>query len=175
MNIDPLYHDFSFIPMNDIDVLKALRNQCRDKYDRGACSAYKIRVYDYNEGLSYISGFMDITTNHMTNLSYMMLRISDFFEDESCVSIEDENYCVVQEATAMGDGQNLSLGDAYDVTGLSETKFVLVIWLTNLNTSQNEFDIGSFNAVVTMQAGNGGEIKGSISSALKIEDVENGE
>lgn len=175
MDITPLYHDFSIIPMDDMDAIKALTNQCKDKFDRGACSAYSIYVYDYNTDLNYISGVMDITTNNMENLSYMMLRLSDIYNEDRCVTIEDENYCIVQDATSMGDGVGLSLGDAYDVTGMTSTKFILLIWLTNLNTSQNDVDIGNFDAVITMQAGNGGEIKGSISSAIKIEDMENGE
>lgn len=175
MDITPIYHDFSIIPMDDVDALKALRNQCRDKFERGACSAYFIDVYGYNTDLDYISGVMDITTNNMENLSYMMLRLSDTYEEESCVLIEGENYCIVKDATSMGDGVGLSLGDAYDVTGMTSTKFILLIWLTNLNLSQNDIDIGNFNAIITMQAGNGGEIKGSIASALKIEDVGNGE
>lgn len=175
MDITPLYHDFSIIPMDDMDALKALKNQCKDKFDRGACSAYSIYVYDYNTDLNYISGVMDITTNNMENLSYMMLRLSDTYSEDRCVTIEEENYCIVQEATSMGEGVGLSLGDAYDVTGMTSTKFILLIWLTNLDTSQNDIDIGNFDAVITMQAGNGGEIKGSISSAIKIEDIENGE
>ena len=171
MNITPLYHDFSIIPMDDVDALKALGNQCKDKFDRGACSAYSIYVYDYNTDLNYISGIMDITANNMQNLSYMMLRISDVYEEGRCVVIDEESYCIVKEATSMGDGVGLSLGDSYDVTGMTSTKFILLIWLTNLNTSQNDVDIGSFDAIITMQAGNGGEIKGSISSAIKIEDT----
>ena len=43
------------------------------------------------------------------------------------------------------------------------------MWLTNLNESQNEFDIGSYQATVTIQAGNGGEVKGTIASAVKLD------
>jgi hypothetical protein len=173
MNINPLYHDFSVIPMNDEDALKALKNKCKDKYDRGACSAYSIYVHDYNEDLDYISGFMDITTNNMQNLSYMMLRISDTYEEDSCVVVDEynETYCVVKEATHMGDGVALSLGDAYEVSGMTSTKFILLIWLSNFKYSQNSIDVGTFNATITMQAGNGGQIKGSIYSAIKIDDM----
>jgi len=170
MNITPIYSDFSIIPMNDTDALKALNNKCKDKYDRGACSAYEIYVYDYNEGLEFISGLMDITTNNMQNLSYMMFRVSDIYEEDKCVIVNGENYCTVKDATPMGDGVGLSLGDAYSVTGMTSTKFILLIWLSNLNQSQNDIDVGSFNAIVTMQAGNGGQIKGSISSVIRIED-----
>lgn len=168
MDITPLYNDFSFIPMNDEDALKGIGNKCVDKYERGACSAYKIHVYGYNEKLDFISGFMDIETNNMINLSYMMLRTSDNFNEETCVKIEDENYCIVQEATPMGIGENLSLGKAHDVTGQESADFILIFWLTNLQESQNAFDIGSFTASITMQAGNGGEIKGTIASAVKV-------
>lgn len=170
MRINPIYSDFSIIPMNDTDALKALNNKCKDKYDRGACSAYEIYVYDYNDGLEFVSGLMDITTNNMQNLSYMMLRVSDTYEENKCVVVNGENYCTVKEPTPMGDGVGLSLGDAYSVIGMTSTKFILLIWLSNLNQSQNDIDVGSFNAIVTMQAGNGGEIKGSISSVIKIEN-----
>lgn len=169
MDIMPLYHDFSVIPMDDDDTLKALKNKCKDKYDRGACSAYTIDVYDYNDELGYISGVMDIRTNNMQNLSYMMYRISDVYDEEKCSMVEDEIYCIAKEAAPMGDGVGLSLGDAYDIVGTESTKFILLLWLSNLNQSQNDIDVGSFEATVTMQAGSGGKIMGSISSAIKIE------
>lgn len=175
MDITPLYNNFSLIPMNDELALKGLKNKCKDKYDRGACLAYKIRVYDYNETLNFISGYMDITANGMENLSYMMYRINDEFNEENCVNIQNKNYCIAREAEHMKDGTGLSLGDKYDVTGIRETEFILLVWLKNLNASQNDTDIGDFNAVITMQAGNGGEIKGSISSVIKSEPETNPE
>jgi len=175
MEILPLYSDFSFIPMNDEDAVKALKNECKDKYGRGACSAYKMRVFGYSDTLGFISGYMDIKTNNMMNLSYMVYRESDIYTEDSCVEIDSKNYCVVLDAKPMGDGVGLTLGDKYDVFGTDSTEFIILIWLTNLNTSQNEFDIGSFNGIVTMQAGNGGEIKGTISSAVIPGDSIEGE
>lgn len=170
MDISPVYSGFSYIPMNDEYALKALKNKCKDKYDRGACSAYRIRVYGYNEGLDYISGVMDITTDNMVNLSYMMYRLSNTYDEDKCVDIDGEYYCISYDATSIGEGTNLSLGDSYDVRGMTETKFILMIWLTNLNESQNESDIGNYNATITMQAGSGGEIKGTIANAIVIDD-----
>ena len=199
MQLNPLYHGFSVIPMDDENALKALANKCKDRYDRGACSAYTIYVYDWNENLDLISGFMDVTTNNMQNLSYMMLRVSDTYEEGKCTKVEveniteneggtneevgtienaniiTENYCIVKEATPVGDGVGLSLGNSYSVVGTTDTKFILLMWLSNLDYSQNDIDLGSFNATITMQAGNGGEIKGSISSAVKIENMVGGE
>lgn len=175
MNITPLYDGFSVIPMDDDDALKALKKQCKDKYNRGACFAYNIYVYDYNVDLEYISGVMDITTNNMQNLSYMMLQLSDTYDETSCVTLAgtNENYCIVKEATSIGDGVGLSLGDSYDVSNVTSVKFILLLWLSNLEYSQNEVDIGSFEATVTMQAGNGGQIKGSIFNSIKLGDEEN--
>ena len=68
----------------------------------------------------------------------------------------------------MGDGIKLSLGDAYSVVGTTDAKFILLVWLSNLKQSQNDIDIGTFEAIITMQAGNGGEIKGSIASAIEV-------
>lgn len=166
MDLVPLYNDFSFIPMDDKNAVKALKRECKDKYGRGACSAYKIKVYDFADNLGFISGYMDITTNNMSNLSYMVFRESDTYNEDICVTIDEVNYCVVQEAVHMGDGVGLSLGEKYDVYGMDSTEFILLIWLTNLSVNQNAIDIGSFSAVVTMQAGDGGKIKGVISSAV---------
>ena len=176
MNVLPLYNDFSFIPMNDVDAVKALKNGCKDKYGRGACAAYTMKVFGYSNTLSHVSGFMDITTNNMQNLSYMMFRVSDTYDEEKCVNIEvfNENYCIVKEAAVVGDGVGLSLGDAYKVAGTTDTKFILLLWLSNFQYSQNDIDVGSFDAIVTMQAGNGGKVMGSISSVLEIENMKDG-
>ena len=168
MELNPLYSDFSIIPMNDRDALKAIKNQCKDKYDRGACSAYTIRVFGYREELDHISGFMDIKTDNMENISYMVLEEKDEYQENSCVTIEEKNYCISKSATPMGEGKELSIGDSYDVYGKNEKNLLLVIWLTNLQTNQNDTDIGSYNITVTIQAGNGGEIKGTIANSVQV-------
>lgn len=172
MDIDALeeYTGFSLIPMDNENSMKALNNKCRDKYNRGACNAYTIRVYGYNPELDFISGYMDIETNNMQNISYMFLEEKEEFTEENCININEKNYCISKSITSMGTGEHLPIGDDnYSVQGLEEKNLLLVIWLTNLNERQNEYDIGSFNATVTIQAGNGGEIKGAINSAIKID------
>ena len=168
MNITPIYSDFSIIPMNDADALKAIKNECKDKYNRGACSAYLVHVFDYSDTLEYISGVMDVYSDDMANLSYMVLRKQDTYDEETCALIEEKSYCIVKEATPVVIGEKLSLGDAYEVFGTTEANFILLLWLSNLQFSQNETDIGSFKAAVTMQAGNGGVITGTISSVVQV-------
>ena len=181
MEITPIeeYTGFSFIPMNDEDVIKALNNKCKDKYDRGACSAYNIKVFGYSNELDYISGYLDISTENMENISYLTLEEKtlspEATEEEiaTCAEINEKNYCIKQPATSMGNGKELPLGESYSVLGLQEKNIILVMWLTNLNKNQNTTDIGDFNTTVTILAGNGGEIKGTIASSIQVNDPDN--
>ena len=104
----------------------------------------------------------------MENISYMVLEEQNNSQEDSCVIIDERNYCVSKEATSMGDGSKLSIGDSYDVSGVSEKNLLLVFWLSNLNINQNSIDVGTYNATVTILAGNGGEIKGTIANAVQI-------
>ena len=170
MEIKPLYAGFSYIPMNDTDALKALKNKCKDKYNRGACSSYVIRVFGYHKELSHISGYLDIETDNMENISYMVLEETEEYNEENCITIEEKNYCIGKTATPMGEGKELSIGESYSVVGLEEKYLILVMWLSNLNKDQNKNDIGSYNTTVTILAGNGGEIRGTIANSVIIED-----
>ena len=165
------YTGFSLIPMNNQDAMKALRNECKDKYNRGACQAYTIRVYGYSERLDHISGYLEFNTNNMENLSYMVLEEDNESEDENCLTINEKRYCLSKEATSIKE-EYLSLGNSYEVTGLAEKNLALVIWITNLNENQNDTDIGEFETTVTISAGDGGEIKGTIANALLINPPE---
>ena len=171
-----IYHiSISLIPMNDSDAIKALNNKCHDKYDRGACVAYKLYVYDYDESLEYISGYMNTVTNNMQNLSFMILEESPIqTSTDNCATINEKTYCLSQDTTKIIPSTDLSLGDAYKVSGQKDKELILLIWLSNLEESQNETDIGSFQSTITIQAGNGGEIKGTIASSIKIAPPEGG-
>ena len=177
MRIDPLYHGFSFIPMDGEDTVKAIANKCKDKYDRGACSAYTISVFGYNEGLNFISGTINATTN-IENLSYVIMapRMGD--EDiNNCTAVDlgdEENsniqeYCLYNDFSMFENGVDKVLFDSYDVLNVSEVEFILIVWLENEERSQNDDGIGSFTANVTISAGNGGKIQGVITDAVEID------
>lgn len=177
MRVNPLYHGFSLIPMDDENVVKAIGNKCKDKYDRGACSAYTIRVFDYNKNLNFVSGTIKVDTN-IENLSYVIMAPKNGLEDESkctSVAIEEEtgevlrDYCLYNDYNKFVNGQEQVLIESYDVTGIEEVKFILIVWLENEERSQNEDGVGYFNAAVTMSAGSGGKIQGLISDAIEIE------
>ena len=177
MSISPLYHGFSFIPMDGEDTVKAIANGCKDKYDRGACSAYRINVYGYNEGLSFISGTINATTN-IENLSYVIMAPKLIGEDSSkCASIEfgDEinsdirEYCLYNDYTKIENNVEQVLIDSYNVSSIRQVEFILIVWLENEERSQNEDGIGSFTASVTISAGSGGKIQGVITDAIEID------
>ncbi len=174
MEITSIFPNYSFIPMNDEYIFKAIKNNCLDKYNRGVCQAYYIRVFDYSETLDYISGYMDVTTDNMTNISYMMFEESNTYDENNCIEIDEKYYCKKINATPIGEGKKLSLGEPYSVLNQPEKKLILAIWLSNLNKRQNDEDIGNFNATITIEAGSGGEIKGSIANAMIIDNEGDG-
>lgn len=166
MEISSLYDGFTIIPMDDEYVIKALNNRCHDKYDRGVCLAYTVNLSGYEETLGYVSGSMNVKTNDIQNLSYVTLveTVSDI-NDENCVTIDNVSYCKSINIGRVIPGQDVSLGDRYDIVGTTSKKILLVIWLTNLDNRQNDTDIGSFTADVTFSMGDGGKIKGTIIAA----------
>lgn len=167
MNITPVYGDFSMIPMDDTDVLKAINNECKDKYNRGACNLYNVNVYGYDSSISSFSGTMKVTTNNIENLSYMVFEETNEVKENECVIIEEKNYCISKEVTHVVDDNDTSIGEDYNVLGLESKKLLLVFWLSNLNASQNNTDIGDYNASVTISLGkDGGQISGNINGVL---------
>ncbi len=171
MNIIPVYTDFSLIPMDDSDIFKAIGNQCKDKADRGACNLYSINISGYDESVESISGTINTTLNNIQNLSYMVLeKVSYNIEGNSnCVVVNEDNYCISKTAELIVNNTDMELGDSsYDVSLLDSKDLLLAIWLTNLDASQNEFDIGSYSSVVSVYIGDDiAHISGSISGTLK--------
>lgn len=167
MELNSLYDGFTVIPMDDEYVIKALNNECHDKYDRGVCLAYTVKLSGYDEALGYVSGIMNVDTNDIQNLSYVTLvETTSDINDENCVTIDDTSYCKAINIGRVIPQQDVSLGDRYDIVGTSEKKLLLVIWLSNLDNNQNDTDIGSFTADVTFSMGSGGEIKGTIIATM---------
>ena len=170
MLITPVYNGFSLIPMDNSLVIKALNNKCKDKFNRGVCNAYNINVFGYDSSVSKISGTIKTSLENIQNLSYMVFeRVSgDISGNNDCVSIDSVNYCMIRGATLIVNDIDMSLGDNIDVFGLDNKDILLVIWLSNLNISQNSFDIGNYNSLITMYLGsNGGQVSGSIGGSLQ--------
>ena len=166
MQISPIYSNFRTIPMNDGDVIKALNNNCKDKYNRGACSAYKIIINGYDDTLKTVSGIMNVELENIENLSYMFLEEKDeSINDDVCITIDEKIYCISKNATPVLEESDLELG-SYNIENKLEKNFILVLWLTNLNTSQNDTDLGDYNATITFSMGDGGHISGNIAASI---------
>ena len=100
----------------------------------------------------------------------MVFEEADNFNNSNCVSIDSKNYCISKDVVHVVSNTDMSLGDNYNVSGLQSKNLLLVFWLTNLDTSQNSFDIGEFSANVTILLGkDGGQISGNINSSLNNE------
>ena len=170
LNITPKYTGFKTIPMDDENVIKAINKDCKDKYNRGACSAYLINLdgYDANQGL--LTGTINVTLNNITNLSFMLFEQKEENNNENeCVTIDENIYCISKPATKIENEKDLPLG-SFDLSNSTEKKFLLVIWLTNLEMNQNTIDLGSYNATVSFSMGSG-KITGNIAAAIGNEDI----
>ena len=160
LSVLPKYTGHKLIPLKDELIDKAIENECIDKNGQGACYAYTIRVYDYDEETEFISLSLNIETNGVTNLSYMSLD-----EDNNKTVIkneENEDPIIINRITS---GEEMEIGD-FNVKGKSEYTLTLLIWLTDIRVSQNNEDLGTFNGNITVYAGKGGQITGNISSAI---------
>ncbi len=170
MNITPIYNDFRVIPMNDTDIIKALKNKCKDKYNRGACSLYKINIDGYDTKLKTLTGKMDVELINIVNLSYMFFEEKDeVINEDRCISVDEKIYCISKEATPVLEGKNLDLG-SYNIENSTEKNFLLALWLTNLEESQNNYDLGDYNAKITFSMGDGGSITGNIAASIGKEE-----
>ena len=145
--VDPLFTGKELIPMDDANVDIALENSCVDIHEFGACQAYIITVENVGEELSY-DGIINFDITGITHLKYLLY-------DEI-----GETYTPI---TAVETGTDQSLGDAFVLPKDGTRVFKLVIWLSNIDDYQDEYDGGGrFNATVTYRSLTGVEITGSI-------------
>ncbi len=146
--VEPLYTGRALIPTNDSDIDKALQEECIDKYDNGACSAYTITVTNDGQTGDYI-GNIEFTTD-ITNLKYRLL---------------DENGVVYLDNTDVDSGNVQSLGNQFTMTSGSDKVFTLVIWLSNKQYIQDPDDAnGSFSAAVTYTSSAGSRVTATFSA-----------
>lgn len=142
------------IPTNDSDIMTAYNQNCIDDNGNGACLSYGLEIFNYNKSQDII-GTIDFEVTDIDNLSYMLL---------------DENNNIYLDKVSVEDGinNNLPLGNPFSLQDGSELipaskKFTLLIWLSNLDEDQSEFDAGgSFKASITYNSVYGGKLTASI-------------
>lgn len=153
LGVTEKYTGHTLIPLNDKDIDKAYEQRCLDYYNRGACLAYTLTLSNYNVAQE-VETLIDFNLNEVENLSYMVLD-SDGNRIKDVTHIDSKN------------PNNLTLMDPFvieDGTIAPEIKeYTLLIWLTNLDRSQNDEDGGgSFSAIVTFKTTYGSRLTGTV-------------
>ncbi len=164
LGVSPVYTGYAIIPLKDEYIDIAYNQKCKDDFDRGACLAYGLEVFNFEEATE-VEGIIDFHLNGIENLSYMVL---------------DENDDVYVDIThiSVSNSSGLSLGNPFTLekgtsSGDTSKKFTLLIWLTDNNQIQDETDADkSFSADVTYRTSVGGRLTASV-DGKKSSDNEN--
>ena len=136
--------------MDNKDVITAYNQQCIDDHNYSACQAYTVTINNKGDEHDY-SGTIDFGIDHIENLYYMLL---------------DENDEVYMDATKAIGETDQSLGEAFTLAKDGTRTFKLIIWLSNLEEDQFEYDgNGSYNASITYASTMNSRITGSISGS----------
>lgn len=154
LGVSPIYTGHKIIPTNDKDIMTAYNQKCIDDNKNGACLAYGLEIFNYNKVQSVI-GKIDFKVEGIKNLSYMVL--------------DDKNQIYLDKTSITGNTIGMSLGPSFKLNDATEAnptskKFVLLIWLTNLeNEDQTEYDAGgNFDATVTYESIYGGKLTATV-------------
>ena len=71
LGVSPVYTGYPIIPLKDEYISVAYKQKCKDDLDRGACLAYGLEVFNFEEK-SEIEGIIDFHLNGLENLSYSL-------------------------------------------------------------------------------------------------------
>lgn len=157
LSVSPRFVNHKLIPTNDKDIMVAYKQECVDDFGFGACLAFDIEVSNYSK-MQDVIGSINFTVEKINNLSYLVL---------------DENENIYLDKTKVTGGTDLSLGTNFNLGNGTESiptskKFILIIWLTNLEESQELYDAGGkFSASVTYSSIYGGKLTGTINGEKK--------
>jgi len=150
LNIMPLYNGKLLLPTNDEDINLAYQNQCIDSVGNGACTAYTIEVTNIGDAQEVIGTFK-IDNEKFQNLKYMVL-------DYDTNNIIKDKTSVTTEFSALGDAYSLDKGQT--------KKFVLIIWISNLEGKQDEEQGLEFTGIVSINSSSGVKLTGTINEEL---------
>jgi len=157
---------YTIIPMKDELSEKGYigynETPCIDKNNAAVCYVYEIKVYDFSEGIEFVSGSVNVKTENISSLSY---RVFDENNNPISIKTDEEDNPIYYDS--LPSETEKSLGDSHDVKNKTETTMYLMIWLSDTGISQNKTDVGTFVGNITFYAGKGGKITGKISSVIE--------
>ena len=149
LSVTPEFVVDNLIPLNDSDVETAYLNECIDTLGNSACQSYTIGIENIGDVREYF-GTINFTLTHIQNLRYMVL------DENNQVYFNPQNNIV--------SGDDLSLGDEFELQSTESKTFKLIIWLSNTDYPQDDEDSsGHFNATVTYESSSGYRVTGTIS------------
>ena len=76
LGVSPVYTGYPIIPLKDEYISTAYNRKCKDDLERGACLAYGLEVFNFEEK-SEVEGTIDFHLNGLENLSFMVLDEND--------------------------------------------------------------------------------------------------
>lgn len=154
------------IPLNTADLQKAVTGDtaatgepktCLDKNNNSICQVYSVKVTNEGNAVAAVTGTLDLQpvnapeeeiTSAFTNLKWQVLT------DASTVD---------SDATSYGTGKNpIATNVSLDAAGTQT--FYIVIWIENLEESQNAADYGHFNGSVSFDSAEGSGISATFSA-----------
>lgn len=154
LSVSPKYTGYKLIPTNDEDIMLAYESRCLDIYNNGACLAYELEISNFNKKQEII-GTIDFTVEGIQNLSYMVLDADD--------NVYLDKTSITGNTVGMPLGADFTLDDATSSNPTSK-KFTLLIWLTNLDEPQEDYDAGgTFSGSVTYSSVYGSKLTASVS------------
>ena len=154
------------IPLNTSDLQKGItgdaqaeveNKSCIDANGNSVCQVYSVKVTNEGTATAAIAGSLDLQpvdkedeeiTSTFTNLKWQLLT------DATTVDGDATSYGIGKNNIT----SNLSLG-----AGLDQTYYI-VIWIDNLNESQNDADKGFFNGTITFDSAEGAGISATFSA-----------
>lgn len=149
LNVTALYNEKKIIPTNDEDIFTAFENHCIDQHNFGACYAFSIEIV--NNGIPQdITGSFKLTNDKLTHLKYLFLDADNGNEVFQGITEAHDEFANVGTTIPLDTGESKHL--------------ILVIWLSNINSSQDDETGGLFNGEFTAVGSMGNRITGTISA-----------
>ena len=170
----------ALIPLNDSDTGKALagdalseNKMCVDQNGNSVCQVYEIAIANTGTAAAVLNGNITITGTTFQNLKWQLL---DGTAADALSIAGTPTYNPIATTSLV---RNLTLTGTAGTT--PSAKYYVMVWISNLNETQNETDKGSFTGTVTFNSADGSGISATFSSTTggdtgeETDDPESGE
>ena len=151
------------IPLDDTNTGKALAGDaesgskmCVDKNGNTVCQVYEITVSNTGSAAAVVNGTVAITGETFQNLKWQVLEGTS----REALSVAGTPTYNPIATTSLVQGLTLTGADA----STPSATYYIMVWISNLDASQNTTDVGSFNGTVTFNSADGTGISATFSA-----------